>query len=286
MPCSYVRRTRWPGPFGAIIVTSTSSGGAIGAEVDVEAVREHQHVAGLEVRPDVVGVRLRLRGVGQEHHHDVGLADGVGGVQHAQAGVLGHRRATTTRDAGRRGRRARSRWRFSACAWPWLPKPRTAIFCPGQGRPRPRPSRSRSSPSSSSSFLVRRPSSARLALSLAQTRVAHTPPPSHDASSPPAAFADLSARSRMPRLPRVSAIRPVRASSTIPKSSSSSSSAVELVRRAGRLDRERLVRGVGHAHAEHLAELQDPRPRLALGAHLHQHQLALDGVARARAPGS
>ena len=29
MPCSYVRRTRWPGPFGAIIVTSTPSGGAI-----------------------------------------------------------------------------------------------------------------------------------------------------------------------------------------------------------------------------------------------------------------
>jgi len=26
-PCSYVRLTRWPGPFGAIIVTSTSSGG-------------------------------------------------------------------------------------------------------------------------------------------------------------------------------------------------------------------------------------------------------------------
>ena len=59
------------------------------AEVDVEPVREHQHVAGLEVRPDVVGVRLGLRRVGQDHHDDVGLADGVGRVEHAQARVLG-----------------------------------------------------------------------------------------------------------------------------------------------------------------------------------------------------
>ena len=32
-------------------------------------------------------------------------------------------------------------------------------------------------------------------------------------------------------------------------------------------------------HAEDVADLHDARARLALGAHLHQHQLALDRVA-------
>ena len=65
-------------------------------EVDVEPVREHQHVAGFEVGPDVVGVRLGLRRVGQDHHDDVCLTDGVGRVEHAEAGILGDRAGLRT----------------------------------------------------------------------------------------------------------------------------------------------------------------------------------------------
>ena len=38
-------RTVWPGPLGAIMATSTSAAGLDEAEVDVEAVGEHQHLA-------------------------------------------------------------------------------------------------------------------------------------------------------------------------------------------------------------------------------------------------
>ena len=67
-PSTYSSRTRWPGDFGATIVTSTSGADRDGAEADVEAVREHQHVAGREVRLDRVLVELRRRRVGHEHH--------------------------------------------------------------------------------------------------------------------------------------------------------------------------------------------------------------------------
>jgi len=52
----------------------------------------------------------------------------------------------------------------------------------------------------------------------------------------------------------------------------------ELLRIARRLDRERLVGGIGHAHAEDLAVLEDPRTHVAFGAHLDEHQLTLDGL--------
>ena len=43
-----------------------------GAEADVESVGEHHHVAGRQVRLDLVAIDLALRGVGDEDHHDVG----------------------------------------------------------------------------------------------------------------------------------------------------------------------------------------------------------------------
>jgi hypothetical protein len=42
------------------------------AEADVEAVREHQHVARLQVRLDLLTVDLPLHVIGDENHHDVG----------------------------------------------------------------------------------------------------------------------------------------------------------------------------------------------------------------------
>ena len=44
----------WPGPFGATMITSCPRGGVMRAVVDVEAVREQQRGAGLEVRRDLV----------------------------------------------------------------------------------------------------------------------------------------------------------------------------------------------------------------------------------------
>ena len=160
-------------------------------EVDVEPVREHQHVAGFEVRPDVVGVRLGLRRVGQDHHDDVGLAHGVGRVEHAQARVLGdlaRLRAGTQTDADVvSGVPQVQRVRVSLAA-----EPEDRDLLPLRARP-------------VGVLLVvdrrhggRRPSFSSVAASPAQTRSDHTPPPSH-ASSPPAAFAAFSVRSRMPR---------------------------------------------------------------------------------------
>src|SRR2546425_863398 len=59
--------------------------------VDVEAVAEGQVLAGREPRRDLVLVDLGALLVGHEHHDDVGLARGGGGVDHAQPGLLGLR---------------------------------------------------------------------------------------------------------------------------------------------------------------------------------------------------
>lgn len=59
------------------------------AVADVEAVAEEQGVAGLQVRGDVLGVDVALDLVRGEDHDEVGLGDGVGDVQDAQALGLG-----------------------------------------------------------------------------------------------------------------------------------------------------------------------------------------------------
>ena len=71
-PSLNTSRTRCPGAFGATIVTSTSLRRHDPVEADVEAVREHQHLAGGQVRLDVVLVDLGLVRVGDEDHDDVG----------------------------------------------------------------------------------------------------------------------------------------------------------------------------------------------------------------------
>ena len=54
-------------------------------EADVEAVREHQHVAWSQIRLDFLAVHLALRRVGDEDHHDVSPFRDVGHVAHGQA---------------------------------------------------------------------------------------------------------------------------------------------------------------------------------------------------------
>jgi hypothetical protein len=59
------------------------------AEVDVEAVGDRQVVAGLQVRLHVFAVDGRGALVGERHHHDVGLARGLGRSEDPQPGRLG-----------------------------------------------------------------------------------------------------------------------------------------------------------------------------------------------------
>ena len=55
------------------------------AEADVEAVREHQRVARPEVRLDLLAIQLRLRGVGDQDHHDVRFRGRLGRRAHVEA---------------------------------------------------------------------------------------------------------------------------------------------------------------------------------------------------------
>ena len=63
------------------------------AEVDVEAMGEHQELARPEVRRDLRVVNGLLGRVRHEDHDHVGRADGVGHVGHGEAGVGGQRAA-------------------------------------------------------------------------------------------------------------------------------------------------------------------------------------------------
>jgi hypothetical protein len=65
--------------------------------MDVEAVGEHDELAGSEVRSDVRVVDRLLAGIGDEDHHRVGGLDGIGHVGDAQARLLGERPALRAR---------------------------------------------------------------------------------------------------------------------------------------------------------------------------------------------
>src|SRR5215217_2882893 len=190
-------------------------------EVDVEPVGEHQHVAGPQVRRDVLDVDPRLRGVGEQDHDDVGLGRRLGRRQgakthglglgpalrpfaqadaHVEAGVLQVLRVRVTLTAEPEDRDP-------------LPLERRTIrvlLVVDVGHPR--------RPFGRLSTVHRGPVER------------HTPPPVHPGSvPPPPTETSLRApRSLMPRSPRARAIRPVRASSTTPNPRRSSSSASSL----------------------------------------------------------
>ena len=83
-----------PGPSARSSPTSTSGGRRRSAEVDVEAVREHQHVAGLEVRRDVLLVDRACDVSGSRIMITSASRDGVGRVETRRPGLLGLRPAT------------------------------------------------------------------------------------------------------------------------------------------------------------------------------------------------
>ena len=59
-----------------------------GLEVNVEAVREHQQLARLQVRPDLFGIELGRGLVGDQDHHHVSPLWSLGHGGHFKAGLL------------------------------------------------------------------------------------------------------------------------------------------------------------------------------------------------------
>ena len=77
--------------------TSTSGGRLDLPEMDREAVREQQEVAGGDAVADLALPDLRLLLVRQQDHHDLALAGGVRDVEDAQPSRLGVRAALRVR---------------------------------------------------------------------------------------------------------------------------------------------------------------------------------------------
>ena len=100
--------------------TSTPGGGVDLPEVDREAVGEHQEVALGDPVADLALPDLGLLLVGEQDHHDVAAAGGVGDVQDLEAGGLG---LGAARESGRRPTTTSTpeSLRLSAWAWPCDP---------------------------------------------------------------------------------------------------------------------------------------------------------------------
>ena len=98
-----------------------SRGGVDLAEADVEPVREHQRLAGGQMRRDVLAVERGCAVSGVEHHDDVGPVAASAERQHAQPVRLAPWRGSRAL----RGRPTRTSTplsrRFSAWAWPCEP---------------------------------------------------------------------------------------------------------------------------------------------------------------------
>ena len=119
-PSANWRRTRWPGPLGATMPTSTPGGGSIWPKWIEKPWANSSRLPGRDPVADLVLPDLGLLLVGQQDHHDV---------------------AAARRLARRRAPRAPR------------PRPRRGSPSPGEGRPRPR------SPSPSGSARARGPAS-------------------------------------------------------------------------------------------------------------------------------
>ena len=125
-------------------------------------MREHQHVAGLQVRRDVGGVDRSVRGVGEQHHDDVRLARPRRPCRAtrrpAVLGLRARRRARPQADPDVVARVLQVlRVRVALAA-----EPEHGDLLPVERRPVRCPARSRSSPSVRSRPSRRRASSSRL----------------------------------------------------------------------------------------------------------------------------
>ena len=85
LPSVNWRRTRWPGPLGATIPTSTPGGRLDLPVVDREAVAEQDHVALGDPVADLLLPDVVVELVGQQDHHEVAAAGGLDDGQHLEA---------------------------------------------------------------------------------------------------------------------------------------------------------------------------------------------------------
>ena len=91
MPCGVLAAHQVAGALGRDHRDVDVRGRGDLAEVDVEAVREHQHRARAQVGRDLVPVERRLDVVGHEHHDHVGLGGRLGHRGDGQAVGRGRR---------------------------------------------------------------------------------------------------------------------------------------------------------------------------------------------------
>ena len=89
LPSSYWRRTRWPGPLGATMPTSTPGGGWIWSKWIAKPWAKSSRLPGaipsaISPVPD-----LGLFLVGEQDHHDVAAAGRFGDVEHLEPGLFG-----------------------------------------------------------------------------------------------------------------------------------------------------------------------------------------------------
>ena len=75
---TYSERTVWPGPLGAIMITSRSARGSIRPKWTLRPCAKASAAPWLQVGVQVVGVDRGLMLVGGEDHDDVGPGGGVG----------------------------------------------------------------------------------------------------------------------------------------------------------------------------------------------------------------
>ena len=204
------------------------------AEVDREPVGEHQHVAVLEVRRDVLRVDLPVRGVGQQAHHHVGLGHRVGGVEHAQARLLG---------LGAAGRARPEPDPHVEPAVLQVLGVRVALRAEAEDR----------------DLLIAQDAGVGVLLVVDRGHRASVPSGRAIARAQ-ASFATLSVRSLMPRSPRPSAIRPVRRQLDDAEVAQQRRAAPRASRACPAASSVSVaLRHVDDVHAEHVGDLHDAR---------------------------
>ena len=103
-PFWYSLRTVWPGPFGAIIMTSMVFLRLDQIEMDVEAMGEGDRRAIADIGRDLVAPDIGLKLVGRRHHHEIGPFGGFGDRHDLEAvglRLLGRGRAGAQRHGER-----------------------------------------------------------------------------------------------------------------------------------------------------------------------------------------
>ena len=121
LPSSYWRRTRWPGPFGATMPTSTPSGGSISPKWIAKPWAKSSRLPGAIPSLISAAQSSALLLVGQQDHHHVAAARRFGDVEDLEARLFGLGAAGGIGAQADDDVETPESFRLSAWAWPWEP---------------------------------------------------------------------------------------------------------------------------------------------------------------------